>query len=115
MIQKVDNQTFNVRAIVILIRHDHQMAVTKTINRCIVGVVLESQDLFDVLDFDVFHDGLMGRVSDIEQFAPQREDTVVVTSNDTQSGYSQSLGGISFGKDERAAFSVAASRIVCIF
>jgi hypothetical protein len=38
--------------------------------------------------------------SDVEEFTPQRIDSVFITANDSQSGNSQSLGRVSFSKDQ---------------
>mgnify|MGYP004058537247 CR=1 FL=1 len=57
--------------IVILIRHDHEMSITKLVKIFILAVIniwLESHDFSDILHFCVIHYLLMTRISHIEKF-----------------------------------------------
>jgi hypothetical protein len=79
-------------------------------------VVLQSQNLLDVLNFDVLHDLVVVGFTNVEQLSTQGEDTEVVTSlNGTETGYGESLGGVTFSEDECAAARIAATGPVGIF
>jgi hypothetical protein len=57
--QKVDDQTLDVRAVVVLVGHDHQVAVPKRLARRRVRVVLallQPDDLLELGDLLVVHD-----------------------------------------------------------
>lgn len=47
MIQEIQNQSLDVTSIVILIRHDHQVAVPQRLCACICLACLQSHDLFN--------------------------------------------------------------------
>jgi hypothetical protein len=64
----VMNQTFDVRTIMILIRHDHQMTISKRIDTRVILSVFETENLLQVLKLDILYDLLVGGFSDIEQF-----------------------------------------------
>ena len=98
-----------------LIRHDHNVTVPQAIDRGVILVVLETQYLLDMLDFDILDDLIVTCFSNIEQLSAKREDTIVVTANDAQTGYGKSLGGISFSENQGAAFRVSASSVVGVF
>ena len=58
MVKKVNHQSFDVRAILILVSHDEQPAVPKAAQLRSLGVfltVMEAQDLDDVGDLLVVH------------------------------------------------------------
>ena len=79
MIEKVDDQSFDVRSVMILnssiavpkvstylIRHDHQMPIPQVVGGSVVLIVFESKDLLDVLNLDVFHNLIVTSLSNIE-------------------------------------------------
>ena len=59
MVDEVDDQSLDVRAVLVLVCHDHQLAVAKGAQFSRVSVllvVLQSQDLHHVGDFCIAHD-----------------------------------------------------------
>ena len=52
-LQEVDEQSLDVRAVMILISHDHEMSVTQSLGVCVVLLVLQTHEFLDVLDFGV--------------------------------------------------------------
>jgi hypothetical protein len=99
----------------ILIGHDHEVAVSKTIGGGVVLIMLETENLLDVLNLDVFDDLVVTGLSDIEQLSTQGEDTVLVATNDSEAGDCECLGGVSFRQDQSAVLCIAPARIVCVF
>ena len=51
---KIDYKTFNVRAVRVLIRHNHDGAIPKAFDVIILFVDLQAYYLHEVLDFLVF-------------------------------------------------------------
>ncbi len=131
VVEKVYDEAFDVGAVVILlprikgmiasyaeahlIGHDHEMAVTQTVSRCVILTMLETQDLFDVLDLDILDDLIMSGLSNIKQLASQGEDAVIITADDAQAGDSECFGRVSLGEDESAELSVTTSRVIRVF
>jgi hypothetical protein len=70
----IDDETLDMTSVVILIRHDHQVAVSQGLCVFVLFAVLETHDLTDGVDFGVLHDHLMRRISDVEKFTAQWED-----------------------------------------
>ena len=91
------------------------MAVSKAVGGRVVGIVFEPENLPDVLNLDIFYDGFVTCVPDVEQFAPQREHAIVVTSDDTETRNSKGLCRVSFRQNQCTALGVSASGIVGVF
>lgn len=83
MIKIIDEQSLDVRAIVILrkavhmrisketseaylIGHQHEPPIAKTSGVLVVLIVLQAENLLDVLDLLVLHDLLMLSIADVE-------------------------------------------------
>jgi hypothetical protein len=115
VVQKVDEQTFNVRTIVVLhthalnthtqrgvekpthlIRHYHELTVPQALDIRIVLVVLKTHDFLDVLYLLVLHDLVVFRLAHVQEFAAQREDTKVVAPNYAEASHGKRLGGVTF-------------------
>ena len=115
VMEKVDEQTFDVRSVLILIGHDHQSTVAQGFQVGFVLVlflVLQSENLDQIVDFCVFQDLLVGGFADVEQFTLERENAVLVATDDTQSGDGQRFGRVSFRQDQRAVDRVLGSGVV---
>ena len=65
MVNKVDDETFDMGAIVVLVRHDHQFPVTQLADIGVGGSELQSENFHDVLDFFVLADLVHGGFPDI--------------------------------------------------
>ena len=74
--------------------------------------MLQAHNLLDVLDFFVLHDLVMSSLANVEQFAAKGEDAKIVTTNNTKTSNSESLGRVSFGEDESAIFRMFRSSVV---
>ena len=90
------------------------MTITKAVNCRVILVVFQSQDLFDMLNFDILYDLVMAGFPHVEKLASQGEDAIVVAPDDAETRDGQSLGGISFGQDERAVFCIPPASVVGI-
>ena len=69
----IDNETLDVTSVVILIRHDHEMTITKRLGILIFFTMLKTHNLSNRINFSILHDQVMRRVSHIEQFTTKRE------------------------------------------
>ena len=110
--QEVDQQTFDVRPVVVLVSHDHDVAVPERLDAVVRGAVPQAQDLLDVRNLRVVHDLVVRRVSDVEKLAAKRKHAVAVSSNNRQTGNSQRLRGVPFCQNERAVLRVTPPRVV---
>ena len=90
------------------------MTITKAVNCRVILVVFQSQDLFDILNFHVLYDLVMAGFPHVEKLAPQGKDAIVVPPDYAETRDGQSLGGISFGQDERAVFCIPPASVVGI-
>eukprot|EP00962_Isochrysis_galbana_P036430 scaffold12591_cov102-Isochrysis_galbana.AAC.6 len=100
-----------------LVRHDHELAVAHALQAGLVVIrlaLLQPEDLLELRDLLVVHDGGVRRVAHVEQLTAQREDAVVVPADDRQAGHRQCLGRVALGDDERALVPVAPARLVGI-
>ena len=70
MVDKVDDQSLDVGAVVILVGHNHEFAVAQGAHILVDGVKLESQNLHDVLDFFILLNLFDARLSHIQEFSP---------------------------------------------
>jgi hypothetical protein len=86
LLDKVEEETFDVRSIEILIRHEHEMTITEVLDAflIILHAMLETKDLGDGLDLLVAGDLLRGSISDVEKFSSQGKHAVSITTNDTE-------------------------------
>ena len=98
-VEKVDQQTFDVRTIVILIRHDHQLPISQRLDGFFIVrfAMLQPQNLFDVGDFRIVLHLIKRSVANVQQLPSQRKHPVVVSANDGQTGNGQCFGGIPLG------------------
>ena len=84
MVHKVNNEPLDVRAVMVLVGHDHNTAVAKSPNVYLFVVVLphfESQDLNQVLDLLIVQNLLRTCVSYVKQFSTQRENAETITAD----------------------------------
>lgn len=98
-----------------LIRHDHQVPVSQAFGIGVDFAMFETEDLSYVTDLCVLQDLVETRISDVEKFSSQREDTIVVSTNDSQSRDGQCLGRVSFREDQGTSLGISPSSIVGIF
>jgi len=134
VVDKVDYETLDVRAIMILegtdlmlqqkrnthlqtiithlIGHDHQLAITQILCGIIRDTMLQAQDLFDVGKLGVAEDLLVRRLSHVQRFTLQREDAITVTPDNTETRNSHGFRRISFRQDQGAVLPVFPASLV---
>ncbi len=115
MIEEVDDETLDVRTIVILIGHDHDTSVSQAVDIEVLLAVLETENLLDGLDLGILHDLIVCGLADVEKLTSKRKDTKVVTPDFSDTGDGERLGGVTFGENERAVLSFATTSVVGIF
>lgn len=76
LVNHVDHEAFDVRAVVILIGHDHEMAVAQTRRARVLLTLLQPEDLDDVVDLFVGTQLRQTRLAHIQQFTFQRKTTI---------------------------------------
>ena len=114
-VDEVDDEALDVRAVVVLVGHDHQVAVAQRLVRGRIRVVLallQPEDLLELRDLLVRHDGRVVGVAHVEQLAAQREDAIVVATDNGEAGDGEGLGRVTLGDDERALVAILAARLV---
>lgn len=102
MVQEVDEQTLDMRTIVILkvvfyisrrtdtphllthlIRHNHQPPVPQAPHIRINLVMLEPHNLLHILNLLILHDRIVLRFAHVERFSAEGEDTEVVATDNS--------------------------------
>mmetsp|Transcript_113556 Transcript_113556/g.242368 ORF Transcript_113556/g.242368 Transcript_113556/m.242368 type:complete len:261 (-) Transcript_113556:1491-2273(-) len=67
-VDEVDEQTLDVRAVMVLVRHDHDRAVTEALELGVVlAVEIKAHDLDDILNLRVGHHLMQGGIAHIQQ------------------------------------------------
>lgn len=100
--------------VMILIGHDHQVAVTEGFGAGVHLVLLQAKDLLQTGDLGVPGDLGSRGFTHVQQLTTEGEDTVIVATHHGQPGNSQGLGGISLGQDQGALVAILGSGIVGI-
>jgi hypothetical protein len=98
-----------------LISHNHEPSVSQARSVRIVFIVLQAHNLFDVLNFLVLHDLVVFRLSHVQQFTSQWEDTEIVTSHYAETSNSKGFGGVSFRQNQSAVFSMSGACVVGVW
>ncbi len=115
MVQKVNDEALDVAAVVVLIRHDHELSIPEAAHVLVIFPELKPHDLHDILNFFVFHDLSVIRFTNIQRLPFQRENTVGVAANNCESTDSEGFGTIPFREDQRAEFALRSSSQIRIF
>jgi hypothetical protein len=95
-----------------LIRHDHQTPVPQALRARVHLPLLQPHNLFDRLNLHIVQQRLSRRLTNVEEFSSKREDTVVVATDDGESGDGEGFGGVSFGEDEGALGTVLGAGVM---
>lgn len=136
MVEEVDEQSFDMRPVVILnpikkkilhkptsaestraekthlIRHNHQPPIPQTRRITIILIRLQPHNLLNILNLLILHDLVVLRLSYIQDLAPQWEDAEIVAPDDAESGDGERFGGVAFGEDECAFGGVFGAGVV---
>ena len=108
----MSGEDINLANLTNLISHDHELAVSKIARILVVFVVLQTKNLLDILDLLVLHDLVVFSLANVQQLSTQREDTVVVATDDTKTRHSQGLGRVSFRQNESTVSSILRPSVV---
>jgi len=76
--------------------------------------MLQSHNFLDVLNLLILHDLVMTGFTNVEQLSTKREDTEVITTNNSQTSDGERLGGVSFRQDECAISGLLRPSIVSV-
>mmetsp|Transcript_9905 Transcript_9905/g.27630 ORF Transcript_9905/g.27630 Transcript_9905/m.27630 type:complete len:414 (+) Transcript_9905:2738-3979(+) len=112
MVYQVDQQTLDVGAVVVLVRHQHDGTVPEPLRGIVLLPRVQTHDLQQILDLGVACDLFEVCVPDIQHLALERKDTILVSTDDAQASDRQRLGRITLRQDQRAVLRVLAARIV---
>jgi hypothetical protein len=98
---EVDDKTLDVRSIVILICHNHEMSITEGLDVIlrVLGSKLEPHNLHHVHDLLVLHDLSMGGITYVERLTLERKDTVIITADNRKARDGEGFSRVSFGDD----------------
>lgn len=92
MIKVIDNEALDVRAIVVLVSHDHQVTITQAVRGSVVRVVLQAENLLDVLNFHILYDLVVTGFPDVEKLASKWEHAVLVSAHHRQTRHRERFG-----------------------
>lgn len=106
LVEEVDEETTDVRTILVLIGHDHHRTLSKARKIYVLGTAHETQDLLEFGDFlGVLHASIR-RILHIQELTPQRLDSVLLALFLRQSGERHRFGGVSLREDERTLLTL---------
>ena len=91
-LQEIDQQAFDMRTVVVLVGHDHQVAVAESLGVLVVLLVLETHELFDVLDLLVLRDLVDGCIAHVQQLTTKRKDAEQIGVDDRTASESEQRG-----------------------
>ena len=96
----------------VLVGHDHDVAVPQRLGAVVRRAVAQTENLLDVRDLGVVHDLVVRRVAHVQELAAQREDAVAVAADHGEAGDGERLGGVALGEDQSAVLGVAPAGVV---
>lgn len=114
LVEEVDEKTPDVRAILVLIRHDHHGAVAKARETGLLGTTHETQDLLEFGDLLRMLNASIRSVLDVEELATKRLDAVVLALFLRETGESHRLSRISLRENERTLLALNGARLESI-
>jgi hypothetical protein len=143
VVEEVDDETFDVRPVVVLSRadtntlqplaarrgqtesekgrkahligHDHQAPVPQRVRTRVHLPLLQPHNLLDRLNLCILQQRLAARLAHVEQFPAEREHAIIVAADDGESRDGERLGRVTFGEDEGALVPVAGAGVVGVF
>mmetsp|Transcript_129065 Transcript_129065/g.413559 ORF Transcript_129065/g.413559 Transcript_129065/m.413559 type:complete len:250 (+) Transcript_129065:2318-3067(+) len=114
MMKHVEEEAFDVRAIHILVRHDHETPIAQLVGVVVLSLQIQAHDLDDVLDLCVVRCLLEAGVSNVERLSSQREDAKPISTDDAETSNCKCLSTVSLRQDERALIGLFASSMIRI-
>jgi len=109
---KVDQQALDVRAIVVLIGHDHEMTVSELLGVVVRNAVLQAEDLLDGVDLLVLAQLYGSGLANVQQLTAERKDAILIATDDREARDGESLGTVSLGQDQSTILRVARAGVV---
>lgn len=88
---EIDEQALDVRAIMILIRHDHDAPVSQLVGVFVRLSNVDSENFDQVLDLWVLPDLFAAGLPDVQELSSQRENTVLVSAKKLDTSECQAL------------------------
>ena len=85
MMYEINDQSFDMRTIMILISHNHDVSVPELAYIIIFLPYLKPYYFQEIRDFRIFHDLFDRCISDIQKFSSQGKDAVFVSTDDFDS------------------------------
>ncbi len=79
---EIDQEAFDVGAIVVLICHDHDRPITKILDICVFFTHVETHDFDHVLELIILENHVSGCISHIHEFTFEWENTKTIPTND---------------------------------
>ena len=111
LVEEVDEETADMRSVLVLIGHDHHRALAKTREIRILGTTHETQNLLEFGNLlRVFHASICC-ILHIQELATKRLDSLVLALFLRETGESHRLRGISLCQDERTLLALNRTRI----
>mmetsp|Transcript_121800 Transcript_121800/g.289582 ORF Transcript_121800/g.289582 Transcript_121800/m.289582 type:complete len:416 (-) Transcript_121800:1242-2489(-) len=113
VVEEVDQKSLNVRPIIVLIGHNHHLAVAQILRSLLVKG--QAQDLHNVHGLFILGQRLLIDFPHVQQLPSKRKDPVFVSTEDCQTGHRQRLGAVTFCENQGALLGQLPSCFVCIF
>mmetsp|Transcript_90514 Transcript_90514/g.251619 ORF Transcript_90514/g.251619 Transcript_90514/m.251619 type:complete len:537 (-) Transcript_90514:463-2073(-) len=113
-LDQVDEQSLDVRPVVILICHQHDRAVSQATGVRVLSPAVKAHDLQQVHDLLVSRDLFVVSVAHIEHLAPKWEHTVAVAPHHRDTRHGHGLGRVTFREDKGAILRVLAASFIRI-
>mmetsp|Transcript_45949 Transcript_45949/g.114222 ORF Transcript_45949/g.114222 Transcript_45949/m.114222 type:complete len:285 (+) Transcript_45949:3157-4011(+) len=112
VVEQVDQQTFDVRPVSVLVGHDHDGSVSEALGRLLPLANLQSHDFEQVRELLVGRHLVVLALTHVQHFASEREDAVSVPAHHRQPCYARRLGRVPLSDDEGALLGVSAASVV---
>src|SRR6056300_863392 len=96
----IEDETLDMGSIVVCVCHNHQAPVSKFGDTCVLLSLLETQDLLEIIELLVRSELCNRDISDILALTPKWEYTVMIPTNNRETGNSEGLRRITLCDDE---------------
>mmetsp|Transcript_126289 Transcript_126289/g.342822 ORF Transcript_126289/g.342822 Transcript_126289/m.342822 type:complete len:212 (-) Transcript_126289:775-1410(-) len=109
VLHQIQDQALNVRTIVVLISHDHDVTIAHPVRGRVVLLWFDAQNFGYGRDLGVGHSLPKRGLAHIEQLAAEREHTEAIPADDAEAGNRKGLGAVPLGEDQGAIAPFAAA------
>lgn len=114
MVNKVDQETFDMRSIVVLISHDHDWPIPKWLDIVVFLTHLQPHYLGQVSDLSIFWNLLGCCFSHIQKFTSQWEDTILISTNHLDTSECKGFCWVTLCQDYCALVGILGSSPICV-